>query len=197
MTSLVSPIPARPRRLIVALLVSVTTLALASLASAVAGCKGDEGDETSQPGEQTIGEFCDEILPPFCTYAVQTCKQAGTVESCIAASKSICCQGACNRAARLVEGKDVSQCVRDYAGADAKLGGDAGASDAGDVSDAGLSDAGVESDSGAPGPETTQNGSSGQGISCNLVAAGFAPESCRDLAELLSAPRVSDGLHSQ
>ena len=77
---------------------------------------------TANPDEQsdnTIGAYCDQILPTFCAYAVDTCGSGTTQARCIVDARPICCQGACSRPARLV--KDLGACLFAYAGGDGGL----------------------------------------------------------------------------
>jgi hypothetical protein len=147
----------------VAALVGLLVAGAAALGGPGLGCSSSSDTTEPQAGDRTIGEYCDEVLPSFCEYAINTCDQAGTVETCIANARPICCQGACARSARQL--KDIDTCVHAYAG-----------------DEAGVDEAGVEHQD-LPG------------LSCQAVAAGLAPEPCRDLAQLLRFPRFPSPGH--
>lgn len=134
---------------------------MGALSAAFAGCAADRTPD-ARPTDRTIGYYCDRLVPSLCAYAVGTCGVAGSFEECVASAKSACCQGTCNRSARLVCAEDpcpdgaedviVQGCVDAYAGS-ASGGGGAGG--------------------------TTS------GLSCAAVAAGFAPDPCREKFLLL------------
>lgn len=63
-------------------------------------------------GATTIGAHCDQLLPVFCTYAVETCGASGAVADCVANARPVCCQGACSRPATIV--KDLLTCEQAY-----------------------------------------------------------------------------------
>lgn len=95
-----------PRR---GLLVSLMLLGL--------GCSPEITSTGPQTADDTIGAYCDELLPVLCTYAVEACGADGPVARCIDNTRPTCCQGACSRPARLV--KDLDACKLAYAGRDA------------------------------------------------------------------------------
>lgn len=81
------------------------------------GCSPEVTSDNPQTSESTVGVYCDQLLPAFCTYAVTTCGLEGSVVLCIDNARPTCCQGACSRPARLV--KDLEACKVAYAGRDA------------------------------------------------------------------------------
>ena len=90
----------------------------AALAFAVAvGCSPEVTTTGPQAADDTIGAYCDELLPAMCTYAVETCGAAGPVALCVDNSRPICCQGACSRPAKLL--KDLDACKAAYTGREA------------------------------------------------------------------------------
>ncbi len=91
------------------------TLFGAILGAAAGACGGSTGGEgSSGAGGQTIGDYCDQLLPIFCQHAINTCKATGPVEACAENARAVCCQGACSRSAKVPEGKSLLQCEQDY-----------------------------------------------------------------------------------
>lgn len=129
------------------------------------GCSPEVTSDSSDQGDRTAGFYCDQIVPVFCEYAITVCGAEGPLIRCTDNARPICCQGACSRPARLVDGGDPQACVEAYAGQGAKLRDpDAGSLVSGD---------------GGFGPG---------GLSCTEVLAGLAPKACQDVFELLAAP---------
>jgi hypothetical protein len=144
----------------------VAGVVAAASALALLEAQGCSPAVTANPDEQsdnTIGAYCDQILPTFCSYAVGTCGTGTTEARCVADARPICCQGACSRPARLADGKSIARCLQAYAG-----------------SDGGVDDAGAAQDASA-------------GLPCNQVQAGLAPAECQEVVELLSRPGLATG----
>lgn len=80
-------------------------------------CSPEVSTTSAQTADNTIGTYCDELLPSLCTYAVEVCGADGPVARCVDNTRPICCQGACSRPARLL--KDLDACKIAYAGQDA------------------------------------------------------------------------------
>jgi len=81
------------------------------------GCSPDVSSSGNETSDKTIGYYCDQLLPAFCAYAVESCGDDGPVARCIDNNRPICCQGACSRPARLLG--DLDACKLTYAGRDA------------------------------------------------------------------------------
>jgi hypothetical protein len=89
--------------------------ALLSL-SAGGGCGSGSTDDPCPDASTTIGEYCDQLLPGMCTYAVDTCGVGGTVSSCLEKARPVCCQGACRRKACPPAAGVIEACLRAYVG---------------------------------------------------------------------------------
>ena len=85
---------------------------LVSLGILEAGCSPEITSTSAQTANDTIGAYCDELLPAFCSYAVDTCGADGPVARCVDNTRPTCCQGACSRPARLL--KDLDACKAAY-----------------------------------------------------------------------------------
>lgn len=83
------------------------------------GCSPAVTANLDEQSDNTIGAYCDRILPTFCAYAVDTCGSGTTQARCIVDARPICCQGTCSRPARLV--KNVDDCLHAYAGDEAGI----------------------------------------------------------------------------
>lgn len=109
---------ARPKRSVPRWVWPGLCLALGGwLAVSGGGCSPEVTDTTAATADDTIGHYCDQLLPTFCAYAVNVCGADGPVARCVDNSRAICCQGACSRPARLVG--DLSACTNAYAGREA------------------------------------------------------------------------------
>lgn len=97
-------------------------LALACGAALACGGPSSTADPCPGDGSHTVGEYCDQIVPPLCRYAVDTCN-VGSFDSCIAQSSATCWQGNRNRAACTVDAGAIEACIYRYAGADAAFDG--------------------------------------------------------------------------
>ncbi|MCU0656932.1 MAG: hypothetical protein MUF64_17255 [Polyangiaceae bacterium] len=86
---------------------------LLGLWAPVFGCSPEVSEENPQDADDTIGAYCDALLPALCTHAVDTCGAEGPVARCVDNARAICCQGACSRPAKLV--KDLEACKVAYA----------------------------------------------------------------------------------
>ena len=98
---------------------------LAGLAFAVsAACSSTTSTADPCPGDatHTVGEYCDEIVPALCRYAVDECSY-GDYDSCVSKTNATCWQGNKNRLACTADAGSVAACVYAYAGADASFDG--------------------------------------------------------------------------
>ncbi|MCS6899488.1 MAG: hypothetical protein RMJ98_07130 [Myxococcales bacterium] len=77
------------------------------------GCSPEITGTNSLTEHETIGTYCDQLLPAFCVHAVDICGAEGPVARCVDDNRPICCQGACSRPARLL--KDLETCKLAYA----------------------------------------------------------------------------------
>ena len=139
---------------------------LAAVLPCLLTCSNSNPD--TQTGQGTIGAYCDQILPAFCTYAVSTCGLSGTVSQCVSDARSPCCQGTCGRAAQLVEPDVIARCTSAYTG---------------------------QSTGGASGNGGSAGSASGAGgnLSCTDIRAGLAPAACREIFQLLADPILVPG----
>lgn len=99
---------------VVAGLVFAMASACSTSTTAVDPCPGDS--------THTVGEYCDEIVPALCRYAVDECAY-GDYDTCIAQTNATCWQGNRNRLACTADAGSVAACVYAYAGADASFDG--------------------------------------------------------------------------
>ena len=112
----------RPSLLVRAVTFGIAAFALAC--AAAAGCNGAPATPDPCPGDatHTVGEYCDEIVPPLCRYAVDNCN-AGSFDTCVAQSNATCWQGNRNRQTCTIDAGAIAACVYRYAGADAAFDG--------------------------------------------------------------------------
>lgn len=101
------------------------TAAAAGLAFALAAaCSSTTTAVDPCPGDvtHTVGEYCDEIVPALCRYAVDECAY-GDYDTCVSQTNATCWQGNRNRLACTADAGAVAACVYAYAGADASFDG--------------------------------------------------------------------------
>ena len=139
---------------------------LTALLSWLLACSKNASDARTDQG--TIGTYCDQLLPTFCDYAVNTCGLSRTVSECLSDARSPCCQGTCGRAAQLVAPDVLERCKSAYTGQSSGGGGGAGGTS-----------------SGASSGASSQSAAS---LSCADMRAGLAPAPCREILQLLATP---------
>ena len=100
----------------------LVALGLASLAPAACSSSTSTIDPCPGDATHTVGDYCDQIVPPLCRYAVDACGM-GDYDTCVLQSNATCWQGNRSRLTCSADAGAIADCVYKYAGADAAFDG--------------------------------------------------------------------------